>query len=159
MFSTILVPLDGSDTAAAALPAAREMAQRFGARLLLLQVIDTTSASLALGANAAAGAITDPGAITGKVEARTATARAYLDATAELLGAEGVTATVEVRDGREGDSILEAAGDAGADLIVMTSHGRGGIGRLVFGSVTDHVVRHATTPVMVVRAAESGGGG
>ena len=156
MFSTILVPLDGSEIGAEAIPAASAMATRFGARVHLLQVVDTGSASLALGANAAAGGVTDPAAITTEVHDRVEVAKAYLAAVAEQLAGEGLETTYEIHDGPEGDGIIEVAATVGAELIVMSSHGRGGLGRLVFGSVADHVVRHATAPVLVVRAGGKG---
>ena len=155
MISTILVPLDGSDTAAAALPVAQEMAARFAARVHLVQVVDTGAASLALGANAAAGGLTDPSAITAEVHERVEIAKGYLSAVADQLAEQGVTASYEVQDGPAGQGIIEAAATAGAELIVMCSHGRTGLRRLVFGSVADHVVRHASTPVLVVRMADA----
>ena len=155
MFSTILVPLDGSDTAAAALPVAQEMAARFGARLHLVQAVDTGAASLALGANAATGALTDPSAITAEVSERVEVAKGYLSAVADQLDESGVTASYEVQDGPAGQGIIEAAAAAGAELIVMCSHGRTGLRRLVFGSVADHIVRHAPIPVLVVRAEDA----
>jgi nucleotide-binding universal stress UspA family protein len=157
MFQTILLPLDGSETGAQAIPAASEMARRFGGRVHLVQVVDTGTASLALGANAAAGGVTDPAAITGEVNERVEVAKAYLAAVAEQLAGDGIEATYEIHDGPEGDGIVEAAATAGAELIVMSSHGRGGLGRLVFGSVADHVIRHAAAPVMVIRAVEHPG--
>ena len=158
MFSTIVVPLDGSDAAAAALPVAREMARRFDARLHLVQVVDTGAAALALGANAAAGALTDPSAITGQVDARVEVAKSYLSAVAEQLVDAGLSADYNVQGGSAGNGIIAAAAETGADLIVMSSHGHTGLGRLLLGSVTDHVVRNATTPVVVVRATDAHGG-
>ncbi len=153
MFSTIVVPLDGSDLAATALPVARELAGRFGARLHLVQVVDAGGASLALGANAAAGALTDPAAITAEMEERVEVARSYLSASAEQLSEEGLMAEYEIHDGPPGEGIIAAARAVHADLIVLSSHGRSGLARLVFGSVAEHVVRNAPMPVMVVRAA------
>ncbi|MGH2583633.1 MAG: universal stress protein, partial [Dehalococcoidia bacterium] len=141
MFSTILVPLDGSETAAAAVPVAKEMARRFGSRVHLVQVVDTGAASLALGANAAAGALTDPAAITGEVDAQVEVAKGYLSAVVDELAGDGITADYTIHDGPVGDDIVSAAKEGGADLIVMCSHGRTGLRRLVFGSVADHVVR------------------
>lgn len=157
MFARIVVPLDGSDAAAIALPIAREMARRFDARLHLVQVVDTGAAALALGANAAAGALTDPSAITGQVDARVEVARSYLSAVAEQLVDAGFSAEYDVPAGSAGDGIIAAAADTGADLIVMSSHGHTGLSRLLMGSVTDHVVRNTTTPVLVVRATDATG--
>jgi nucleotide-binding universal stress UspA family protein len=155
MFSTILVPLDGSDTAAQALPAAREMAKRFGSRIVLVQVLSTAGASLALGANAASGAMTDPSAITGEVAEEVQVAMSYLSAAAEQLAAEGISTGYEVRDGSAADGIIEAATAGPADLIVMCSHGRSGLRRAVFGSVADEVMRKSGTPVLMVRASDA----
>lgn len=154
MFSTIVVPLDGSETAAQAIPAAKEFASRFGSRVHLVQVVDTGSASLALGANAASGGMTDPAAITGEVDARVEIAKGYLSAVADELTEAGLTADYAVRDGPVGEDIIGSAAETGADLIVMCSHGHTGLRRLVFGSVADHVVRNAPMPVLIIRAAD-----
>src|SRR5262245_41738961 len=103
MFSTILVPMDGSDLAEAALPPAKELASKFDATLVLVTVVETGAATLALGANAAAGAVTDPAAITTGMDARVEAAKAYLSAFAEQLDDEGLHALYEVRDGSPGD--------------------------------------------------------
>ena len=63
------------------------------------------------------------------------------------------TAAVWVRASSVGDIILDAAKDLGAELIVMGSHGRTGVKRLILGSVAEHVLRHAGCPVVTVRAA------
>jgi nucleotide-binding universal stress UspA family protein len=154
MFSTILVPLDGSDTAAQALPAARELAKRFGSRMVLVRAVSTAGASLALGANAATGAMTDPNAITGVLAEVVQVAKAYLSAAAEQLAADGISADYEVRDGPAAEGIIEAAAAAPADLIVICSHGHGGLRRALFGSVADRLMRESPTPVLIVRATE-----
>jgi nucleotide-binding universal stress UspA family protein len=152
MFTTILVPMDGSDLAAAALPAAKAIAAKFGSKLVLVTVMVTGAASLALGANAVIGGVTDPAAITTEVDARVEAAKAYLSATVEQLAEENLTAEYEVRAGSPGDGVVDAAQQAGAELIVMSSHGRGGLGRLIFGSVAKHVAGRAPMPVMIIRA-------
>ncbi len=152
MFSTLVVPLDGSETAAQALPVARELAHRFNSRVHLVQVVDTGAASLALGANAAAGGMSDPTAITGQLDARVEVAKGYLSAVAEELVGEGIATDYAIHDGPVGKDIIGAAVEAGADLIVMCSHGHTGLRRLVFGSVAEHVVRNAPMPALIVRA-------
>jgi universal stress protein A len=62
------------------------------------------------------------------------------------------TAAVLIRSGNVGDIILDAARSADADLIVMGSHGRTGVKRLLLGSVAEHVLRHADCPVVTVRS-------
>jgi nucleotide-binding universal stress UspA family protein len=154
MFSTIVVPLDGSDTAAQALPTAKEMAQHFGSRVRFVQVVDTGSASLALGANAASGGMSDPATITGEVDARVEVAKGYLSAVVDEFTAAGITADYAIHDGPVAEDIISSAAEAGADLIVMCSHGHTGLRRLVFGSVADKVIRNAPMPVLIVRATD-----
>ena len=66
------------------------------------------------------------------------------------------TATVVVRLSDIGDIVVDAARDAGAELIVMGTHGRTGVRRLVLGSVAEHVLRHADCPVVTVHAPREG---
>jgi nucleotide-binding universal stress UspA family protein len=70
----------------------------------------------------------------------------------------GVTAEFLVWDGDPGGSIAAAAEAEQADLIVVGTRGRSGAGRMLLGSVSDHVVRHATCPVLVVRPSGHHGG-
>jgi nucleotide-binding universal stress UspA family protein len=133
----ILVPLDGSRLAEAALGEAIELS-RSGAALVLLRAAEAARVPLA-----------DP------TEAQVAVVReaeAYLDAVAERARAAGV-ANVEtsVWYGRADDAIVEAARVRDIDLIVMSSHGRSGLGRLVFGSVAESVLRGTTTPILLIR--------
>lgn len=79
-----------------------------------------------------------------------ADAKSVLDAAAALVPA-GVTVDRRVEVGDAASAICEVASDAGADVIVMGSHGRGFIKRVMLGSVSEHVVRHAPCPVLVVR--------
>lgn len=66
--------------------------------------------------------------------------------------AAGVQASFMVWTGEPGESIVTAAASESADIVIVGSHGRSRIGRMVAGSVSDHVVRHAACPVLVVRA-------
>jgi nucleotide-binding universal stress UspA family protein len=68
----------------------------------------------------------------------------------------GVVVRSLVWQGEPGPAILEAADAEDVDLIVVGSHGRGAVGRLLVGSVSEHVIRHAERPVMVVRATAAG---
>jgi nucleotide-binding universal stress UspA family protein len=150
MFEKILVPLDGSDEAATALPVATALARQFGASILLLEMISTGGATLALAADVASGAMTDPGVIQTEVTAREQAAEGYISAVAESLAGEGLDVSYAVGRGSEGEGIAEAAAHEGVDLIVMATHARGTLGRLVFGSVTDDVIRHTTVPVLAI---------
>jgi nucleotide-binding universal stress UspA family protein len=69
--------------------------------------------------------------------------------------AAGVRVNFLIWDGDPGESIVDAARSEQVDLVVVGSHGRGQVGRFLIGSVSDHVVRHAHCPVLVVRAHPS----
>ena len=64
----------------------------------------------------------------------------------------GILVSFLIWEGVPGEAIVEAAASEDVDMIVIGSHGRGGVGRAVIGSVSDHVVRNAGCPVLVVRA-------
>jgi nucleotide-binding universal stress UspA family protein len=138
----ILVPLDGSELAESALATAAEMARSRGATLMLVR---------------AAEAQTFPGMdptdaqITVVQEAET-----YLAGVAQRLKPQGL-AKVEtsVWYGPAAATIVDAARARKASLIVMTTHGRGGLGRLILGSVAESVLRGATTPILLLRAPEA----
>jgi nucleotide-binding universal stress UspA family protein len=138
---TLLVPLDGSTLAEQALPVAADMAKASGARVVLLR---------AAFAHAYPGR--DP------VEAQVVVVREaeeYLADAAERVRALGVqNVSVSAWYGEPATAIVEAAEFNRADLIVMTTHGRSGLGRLVMGSVAESVLRGTTTPILILR--ESG---
>jgi nucleotide-binding universal stress UspA family protein len=67
----------------------------------------------------------------------------------------GVTVEPHVRVGSPSEEIVKTARDSHADLIVIATHGRGGLSRVLFGSVTERVVRHAPCPVLTVRPEKS----
>jgi nucleotide-binding universal stress UspA family protein len=135
----ILVPLDGSFLAEAALATAVDMARTSGARLLLLR---------------AAQAHTLPGADPTEAEVRVVQeAEAYLAEVQARLASAG-TADVEttVWYGPPAAAIVEAAEFRKVGLIVMTTHGRTGLGRLILGSVAESVLRGSVTPILLLRA-------
>jgi len=89
------------------------------------------------------------------VEKLRASAEEYLASVAAGLRARGVRATTQVRFGHAVAEILAGAVEAGADLIAMTTHGRGGLGRLLFGSVAEAVLRQAEVPVFLMRQTKA----
>ena len=135
----ILVPLDGSMLAEAALWAAIDLAGKNGATLSLVRA---AQAHTLLGA--------DP------VEAQVRTVREaeeYLAAVRRQLQDKGVTRVeTHVWYGPAAAAIVEAASFQKAGLIVMCTHGRSGLGRLVLGSVAESVLRGTTIPILIVRA-------
>jgi nucleotide-binding universal stress UspA family protein len=135
---TIIVPLDGSIVAEAALTRAVELAQETRAKLVLLRAAEAHPLPMV-----------DP------TEAQVVVMREaqdYLAAVRERVKAAGVI-DVEVSAwyGSAVEAIVEAARYRDADLIVMSSHGRSGLARLVLGSVTELVLRATTVPILVIR--------
>ena len=143
MLATILVPLDGSRFAEAALPIATRIVSRAGGRMYLAMAHRPLAALVGLGEVAAPSFGIDEDSRRQDEE--------YLTEASGSLGHIGFGAVqYRVRDGLAGETICEEAGRIGADLIVMATHGRGALGRMWLGSVADHVVRHSTRPVLLV---------
>jgi nucleotide-binding universal stress UspA family protein len=147
MFRTILVPLDGSPFAEQALPWALSLARRAEARLDLVRVH-------------VHGVLKDPiprgvpfdSALDAEGKQQE---QLYLDGTSKWLAAvTSVSVTSTVVPGLPADGILEGIHFRQADLVVMTTHGRGPLGRAFVGSVADEVLRRAPVPVLLIRPHE-----
>ncbi len=154
MFSRILVGLDGSDLAERVLPHVETLAEKFDSRVTLLQATTPPGAIIAgtaAGADPVAGPVVDPTPI---IQAERQEASNYLEVIARRLRARGLKADTTMPVGSAAEELLEYARVNAADLIAMTTHGRSGLGRLVFGSVADAVLRHAPCPILLVRVAE-----
>lgn len=152
-FQRILVATDGTAACARAFDAAVELARELGASLVTLSVAaGATEGSIGTASDPLDGAEEAIAALEhhDPADAR-ATAVAQAQAAAAAAASLGVDASWRAWEGPIGDAILAAAAAEEADLIVVGSHCRGAIGRLVLGSVSDYVVRHAPVPVMVVR--------
>lgn len=144
MFKHILVPLDGSSHSEMAIAKAIVLAKAFNSTVTLLSVIDIY-AFAGLGIDVAAGQ-------TDYLNAATAEAKQAVDSALQLFEAEGVVAIPSIMEGQVVyKSILAAAEASGADLIVMGSHGRKGLEKLVLGSVAGQVLSHTHLPVMIIR--------
>ena len=136
---TILVPLDGSAVAEAALKPAVDIARQAGATLILLRAAEAHTGPM--------GDIVDA-----QVEVMRE-AEAYLTAArARVLAAGAARAEVSAWYGPPAEAIVEAARHRHADLIVMASHGRSGVARLVLGSVAESVLRATAVPILLIRA-------
>lgn len=148
-FGHVLVPLDGSDAALAVLPDAIEIGRPSGAFFSLLKVM---LPAFPLGSPYLPHLVEDEWE---HAQARDAAAR-YLDDVAAQLEENGLnTDTTVLTDNRPADAILEYAERHGVDLLAMTTHGRGGVPRMIMGSVADKVVRGAEVPILIRRASES----
>lgn len=162
MYTRIVVPLDGSTVSAQALPWARLVAGGLGASITLLQVVETLdsipqsqdieSVSWRLQAEAQASWAR-------LREAAVKEAKANLDKTAGPLRSGGLTVDTVVREGDAALTLIAEAGHMPDTLVVMSTHGRSGVGRWVMGSVTDKVVHHGHADIMVTRAQEGAGTG
>jgi nucleotide-binding universal stress UspA family protein len=140
----ILVPLDGSDLAERALPLAMQLAARAEAEVILTHVVAAPDGPDGDAAEGPLGLVREQ-------------ARAYLHEVSQRLVEPGATLHTDVRVGPAAEGILAAADARRADLIAMSTHGRGGLGRWVYGSIADRIVRSAGVPVLVVRADVASG--
>lgn len=139
----LLLATDLSEASSSATDQAFDLASRLGATLLVVSVIDPGSLLL-------------PG---GRFRARVDQVRERREQQAQALVERGREAGVEVSflvwTGDPGDQIVSAAEAEHVDMVLVGSHGRGAVGRLFLGSVSEHVVRNAPCPVLVVRPHEA----
>jgi nucleotide-binding universal stress UspA family protein len=148
MYKKILVPVDGSPTSHAGLHEAIRLAKNQGATVRLLHVVD----ELLVGMSYLQTAI-DYQAF---VQAVRESGRRVLENLQAETRAQGLTAETELLEtvgGRAAEPIVEAARRWGADLIVMGTHGRKGMARLLMGSDAELVLRSASIPVLMVPRA------
>jgi nucleotide-binding universal stress UspA family protein len=146
VYSKILVPLDGSQLSECSLEQVKKSAAAGVSEVILLRVIEPVDRDEAVTWASAGYTIGD---IQGR---RKADAESYMAHAAEKLTKEGLTARVEIMDGRAAETIIDYSQKQQVDLIIMSSHGRSGITRWAFGSVADRVIRHSTIPVLLVSA-------
>jgi len=136
MYRTIAVPLDGSPFSERALPMAASLAHTAKAGVVLIRAVSVTPVSGEDKAEAEHKAISSAGA--------------YLDAIAQRLAKQGVEAKCAVPSAHARQGIVLEATARHADLVVMCTHGRSGLGRWIFGSVAEAVLAHSPVPVLLV---------
>ena len=139
LFRRILLPLDGSELSEQILPLAVPMAESYGSELILFhcEVVQEY-----------------PDVVVGRDHLKSqAILRPYL----EDLQNQGLKVRAATSFGLPADEILKAAKEEGTDLIALTTHGRTGLSRWLFGSVAEGVLRHCTCPVLLKRTAAFGG--
>jgi nucleotide-binding universal stress UspA family protein len=156
MYERILVALDGSPAAERVLEHAEALATAFGSRITLVRA--TLSPEMVLAQTGAAEATTvevppavDPEPV---LEADHDTALEYINAAAARLRQRNLQVSVETPEGTASSVIVDRAKALNTSLILMTTHGRGGLGRVVFGSTADSVIRHAPCAVLLVRISD-----
>ena len=142
----ILVPLDGSVTGEAAIPQAETLARALGAELILFHAVEPLTGFIGSEAYAI---------YPEKEGQRSEAAVGYLDRVEKGLQEKGLRTSSAVDLGSASEKILEYAEANFIDLIAMSTHGRSGIGRWVFGSVTDKVLHAGDTPVLTVQATRT----
>lgn len=149
MYAHILIATDGSELAARALDHGLGLAKALGSAVTIVTVTEPT-AVLGGGYATVAGTSFDP--IPELLEAQESAAKDLLAKAETTASTAGVTAkTVYVNDSFPAEGIISTANSVGADLIVMGSHGRRGLGRLLLGSQTNNVLAHTAIPVLVTR--------
>lgn len=149
MYTSILVPFDGSAFGERALPIALALAQRSGARIELVHAHERN--------------LYPSGAPMYDAQAEdefTAGMQKSLESLADRLRLKtALTVTTKFLEGRVTHTLREYLLSSGADLVVMTTHGYGGLSRAWLGSVADHLVRHSNIPVLLVRPGAAGASG
>jgi nucleotide-binding universal stress UspA family protein len=147
MYERILIPTDGSKLSAKAAQTAQQLAQLTDAQLIFLQVVPRYPISYF------EGGISIPVAQVGEIEKEWSDkAQALVDELKRKAETKGLKAkALTVRSDLIAESIITCAKKNKCDLIVMASHGRKGIKRLLLGSETTHVLTHSQVPVMVLR--------
>jgi len=144
MFKHILVPVDGSSTSQAAVSKATELAKAFGSTVTVIYVIDPYPFT-GVGTDFAYGQAE-------YLSAATAEANTAVHAAKDSFAAAGVTVNTSIIEAHTAwRGIVEAGDSLQADLIVMGSHGRSGLEKLVLGSVAQAVLSHTKLPVLVMR--------
>jgi len=146
MYKRALVPLDGSMVAETIVPFVLQIAGPLDMEIMLLRVVVPPPPI----------AIDERDSSVAHVDKLRIDAEEYLNAIAAELRAKGLRVDTQVRIGDNAvEEILTGARDVGADLIAMTTHGRGGLGRLLFGSVAEAVLRQADIPVFLMRQTKA----
>ena len=149
LFKKILVPFDGSAPSREGLKRAIALGKNQHARLRLLHVVDEHALIQSMEPNLNVGELLDS-LVEGGHQLLAEAA-----ATAKKHGAKADTVLYELRLGRVADRIVDEAAKWHADVIVMGTHGRRGIGRLVMGSDAEAVVRATPVPVLLVKGGAS----
>lgn len=154
MYKNILVPLDGSELAECVLPHLETLMQGCGVENIeFIRVVEPVTLP--------AGTLTDGGMTYTESDAKQARDRIdasneseatkYLEGMVAKYKPSGVNVESVLLKGRPAEELIDYIKDSGADLVVIASHGRSGIGRWIHGSVTERVLRSVCVPILMVR--------
>ncbi len=144
---TILLPLDGSERAARAIPIAEDLCRRLGGEIALIRVLPLTPLPFSLSPD-----YLPPEIYQQIVNDQERLAREYLEHVAAELRQRGMRVRLYTENGDPSAAILDAIPALGVAMVVMTTHGRTGLARFALGSVADRVVRGGGVPVLLVRS-------
>jgi len=148
LLKKILVPLDGSETGEAALSHVESLARSFDAQVILFHVLELAPVPILV----APGIKFPYPPMTPEQEARRAVSGiTYLEGVEKALTEKGIDCSSETSSGSPALEIVNYAEANAIDLIAISTHGRSGIGRWVFGSVTERLLQTGSTPVLTVR--------
>jgi nucleotide-binding universal stress UspA family protein len=143
MYDRILVPVDGSDQSTAAVDHALDLAEKYGADVHAIYVVDTGTNLLTVSKDEVRDTLRELGEETADGVLR--------DVERRVADAEtDISLVVDVLEGTTDEEILRYTDDNGIDLVVMGTHSRTGVKRRLLGSVTERVVRDADVPVLTV---------
>jgi universal stress protein A len=146
---SILLPTDFSDYANHALSYAASLGRQFGASIICLHVIEPVMPAVGY------TGLTEPLPLVDLSEQLVESASRELPKIAESEECAGLSVEEIIAHGDAATEIVRVATERGVDLIVIASHGRTGLGRILFGSTAESVVRHAKCPVLVVKPIQA----
>ncbi len=153
MFNDILVPLDGSELSELALPMAQDLARSSEATVHLIHMVSREhELGAGRGIESVQAAEMEVDMARRLTESRLHRGRIYLEQKGSQLSGAGIRVETEfaVATGDPAQNILDYVKEHSISLVVMTTHGHGGVRRLLTGSVTDRVIRSCEVPVLVV---------
>ncbi len=150
MFKNILVCLDGSKLAEQILPYVTDEASLHRSRVTLIQVVPSPVVVTPGVPGAPGGAVVSDITVRGSERIQDE-AEKYLDSLAKEMKGKGITAEVAIEIGSPGQKIIDFAEQNNIDLIALATHGRSGLGRAIFGSVADYVLKGSGMPVLLIK--------
>jgi nucleotide-binding universal stress UspA family protein len=142
MYQVVLVPLDGSKRAEVILPHVEELAGRYKAQVVLLQVIELVSYMARTSYDLSQGTFTR----------WTTEAEDYLSSIQGKFREKGIETRTRMEIGPVVETIITVAEGEGADLIAMASHGRTGLSRVFYGSIAAGVLQRVDRPLLLIRS-------
>jgi len=145
MYHTILLPLDGSKRAEAILPHIEELALRYKAKVIFIQVIESTPLAM----------VADGGSMDAyqyALKEQEKEAEAYLSDLREVFRKKGINTRINICHGSVVAEIIKAAENENVDIVALASHGRTGLSRVFYGSVAAGILHRIDRPLLLIRS-------